>query len=261
MDNTSPRKTFIPQVDGRALDAIKICAALFMVIDHINSTLLDSTRPEMFLIGRATFPLFCYAIAVGLMKAGADKAPAYGLKRYAPRLLLFAVLTEPIAQFSRDIGPTANVLFTLALGAAVAGLTYKMRDWQIAALSVLAVALMYLPTPIEFSSAGVMLPAAFLLTLRGRKLGMPCLLALLATINMGGFRELLADETAPVFAFMLLVALAAIVTPLYIIRNVAGLPQDGRYLPKYFLHIFYPLHILLIGLYARFALGMSFSPF
>ena len=74
MDNKTACKTFIPQVDGRALDAIKICAAVFMVIDHINTTLLASTRLEMFLIGRITFPLFCYALAASMLKAGPDKA-------------------------------------------------------------------------------------------------------------------------------------------------------------------------------------------
>ncbi len=258
MDNHSLRKSFIPQVDGRALDAIKACAAILMVIDHINTTLLSGARPEMFLLGRAVFPLFCYAIAVGLLKAGPAQGPSYGFKRYAPRLLLFALLTEPIAQLSRDIGPTGNVLFTLGLGAALAGLSYRLKDWHIALGCLLSVGLMYFPSPFEFSAAGVMLPTAFLLTLRRHGLGLPCLILLLCAVNMGGFQELLRDDSAPAMAFAALVALAAIVPPVFIIRMAAALPQDGRYLPKYFLHVFYPLHLLLIGLYGRFVLGMSF---
>jgi len=257
MDNIALRKSFIPQVDGRALDAIKICAAIFMVIDHVNHMLLQDAHPAMFLIGRATFPLFCYALAAGLMRAGPEKAPSYALKRYAPRLLLFAVLTEPIAQFSRDIGPVGNVLFTLGLGAAMAGLSYRMKDWQIALLTVLSIGLLYFAPPIEFSMAGVLLPTAFLLTLRGHALGLPCLLALLATVNLCGFQYLLEDETAPIAAFFVLVALATTIPPILIIRSLSQMPQDGRYLPKYFLHVFYPLHLLLLGLYAKFVLGLS----
>lgn len=258
MDNKTACKTFIPQVDGRALDAIKICAAVFMVIDHINTTLLASTRLEMFLIGRITFPLFCYALAASMLKAGPDKAPRYALTRYAPRLLLFAVLTEPVVQFSRDIGMVGNVLFTLGLGAAIAGLSFRLKNWHMYILCALAIALMYFPAPIEFSAAGVMLPAAFLMALRGEKGGTVCLVALLCAVNLGDFGATLGAMNPPLASFMVMVMLATILPPLLIIRSAAQWPQQGRLLPKYFLHVFYPLHIFLIGLYGRFVMGMDF---
>lgn len=257
MNNNNALKTFIPQTDGRALDFIKVCAAVFMVIDHINMTLFDSTRPEMFLVGRATFPLFCYAVAVSLLKAGPEKGPHYAWTRYAPRMLLLALITEPIAQFSRDIGPIANVIFTLGIGAAMAGLSYRLREWQIAALCALAVGLMYFPPVFEFSAAGAMLPAAFMLAMRGRPLGFICLALLLSTINLGGFASLLEKEDTDALVYASLAALASIATPLILIRYAATQPQDGRYLPKYFLHVFYPAHLLLIWAIGRFLLGME----
>ena len=57
-------KNLLPQLDGRALDSIKICAALFMVIDHVNLMWLHETSFPMLLAGRGTFPLFCYAVAL-----------------------------------------------------------------------------------------------------------------------------------------------------------------------------------------------------
>lgn len=220
-------------------------------------TLLDSTRPEMFLVGRATFPLFCYAIAVSLLKAGPEKGPQYAWTRYAPRLLLLALITEPIAQFSRDIGAVGNVIFTLGIGAALAGLSYRLRDWQIAALSGLAISLMYFPPMFEFSAAGAMLPAAFMLAMRGRVTGFICLAALLSTINLGGFPDLFKNGTSDAAIFITMAALACIVTPLLLIRYAATLPQNGRYLPKYFLHVFYPAHLLAIWAIGRFFMGIG----
>lgn len=257
MNNTNARKTFIPQTDGRALDFIKISAALFMVIDHINMSLLDSSQPHMFMIGRATFPLFCYALAAGLMKPAPEKAARYALTRYAPRLLLLAIITEPIAQFSRDIGDIGNVLFTLALGAVMAGLCLRLKEWQTVALCLTGVGLMYFPSFIEFSTAGIMLPAAFMLAMRGRVAGYACLGLLLCFINLADFRTLFETGDGNTLIFIVMTAAACILPPLFLLRYAVSLPQDGRYLPKYFLHVFYPLHLLLIWSVGHFIMGIG----
>src|SRR6218665_1347796 len=142
MSNKAVSKTFIPQADGRGLDFIKACAAVFMVIDHVNLTLFGAGKPELFMIGRLTFPLFCYALAVALFKVKDGKGTEYALRRYAPRLLLFAIVTEPIARFSRDVD-AYNVMFTLAFGAAMAGISLGLKDWDVALLCATAIGLMY----------------------------------------------------------------------------------------------------------------------
>jgi hypothetical protein len=249
---------FIPQVDGRALDFIKICAAVFMVIDHVNMSLLGSRYPEMFLTGRIAFPLFCYALAAGLMKAAAVRPPRYLWTRYIPRLLMIALITEPVARFSRDIGEIGNVLFTLALGAAAMALCRQLRDWQAAALCALAIALMYFPPLFEFSTAGVMLPAMFARAMQGNRMGLACLAALLASINIPGFAALLEDGNPNTAVFIGTITLVCIFPTLALIRfAAAALPQDGRYLPKYFLHVFYPAHLLVIWGIGRFFMGIG----
>lgn len=247
MNNLTIRKSFIPQTDGQALDFIKICAAVFMVMDHINASLLGSTQPVMFLLGRAVFPLFCYALAMSLLRVGPEKTPRYALRHIAPRLLILAVITEPIAQLSRDIGPVGNVLFTLGFGAIVAGLTCRLKDWQIAALCLLSLLPLYFMPLVEFSTAGIMLPAAFLLVLRGRKIGYACVFMLLACINLPVIGNITEAVTAEDILAISLTSAATIITPIVLIRYAADQPQTGRYLPKYFLHIFYPLHLAIIG--------------
>ncbi len=223
-----------------------------MVIDHVNLTLLGASRPDLFLIGRLTFPLFCYALAVALFKAKDGKGTEYALRRYAPRLLLFALVTEPIARFSRDVD-VINVMFTLAFGAAMAGVSLRLKDLHVALLCAGAIALMYFPPLFEFSAAGVMLPTAFLMVLRGRALGIPCLIALLAFTNLGNFGDLFADTSLRGVIFFGIIALVCIVPPILLIRYAAAnVPQTGRYLPKYFLHIFYPAHLLAIWAVGRY---------
>ena len=256
MYNQNISKTFIPQVDGRGLDFIKAAAAIFMVIDHVNSMLLGSSRIDMFLIGRITFPLFCFALAMALFKAGDEKGTNYAIRRYAPRLFIFALLTEPISRFSRDIGDVYNVMFTLALGAVMAGLSLRMKDWQVLALCLIAIALMYFEPLFEFSAAGVMLPAAFLMALRGRPLALICLPAVLACINFGDYGSYFEEVSAAKAGLMIAMAFFCVVPPILLVRYAAKMPKTGRYLPKYFLHIFYPAHMLALWAIGRYILQL-----
>jgi len=256
MNNPSFTKTLVPQLDGRALDFIKICAAVFMVIDHINLMWFDSTIPGMFMLGRATFPLFCYAVAMAMFKAGPEKAPTYGLHKYLPRLLLLAFISEIASQIARDTG-MLNVIFTLGLGAVIAGLSYKMKTTQLVVLCVLAMVAMELPALMEFGTAGIMLPTAILMYLTKRSGGLPCTIGLLCMINMSGYSDAFHDVNTVTMAYVGLMTFSTIVLPWWVLQWSQRLPQDGRYLHKYALHIFYPGHMLLIWFIARYMLHIG----
>jgi len=253
MVNHSSAKTLLPQVDGRALDFIKIAAAVFMVIDHINLIWYGGAVHGMFLAGRATFPLFCYALAVAFLKAGPEKAPDYALRKYMPRLLALAVVSEVVSLITRDTG-LLNVIFTLALAAGVAGYSYRLKDWHLILLCVVALILdeqcslwlgarHLLP---EFGTAGIMLPAAIMMYMQGRKGGLACVLALIAVMNLGAFADILANLSAPVISYVTLVWFSSTVLPWWVLHWSQRLPNDGRLLSKYALHIFYPGHLLVI---------------
>lgn len=264
MVNQSSPKTLLPQMDGRALDFIKIAAAIFMVIDHINLIWLDGAVQGMFMMGRATYPLFCYALAVAFLKAGPEKASGYALRKYMPRLLLLAVLTEPISLLTRDTG-LLNVIFTLALAAGITGLSFRLKDWQMIALTALAVFLMgdvaaqlgeirpfaafgfeRIPVLPEFGFAGMLLPAALLMYMRGRKTGLYCSLALIAVMNLAGYTEAINSFSAPIAVYIMLIWFSSTVLPWWVVHWSQRLPNEGRYLHKYALHIFYPGHLLII---------------
>ena len=102
------------QLSGAPLDAIKLFAAVLMLGDHVNTILLHGNVTILWSLGRAAFPLFCFALSCNLAR-GTNSL------RYFQTLILFGVVTQPIhgAAFS---GNFANVLFTLAVGAVVASI-------------------------------------------------------------------------------------------------------------------------------------------
>jgi hypothetical protein len=256
MNNLSFTKTLVPQLDGRALDFIKISAAVFMVIDHINLMWLNSDSPGMFMVGRATFPLFCYAVAMAMFKAGPDKAPRYGLQKYLPRLLALALVSEIASQIARDTG-VLNVIFTLGLGAAIAGFSYRLKDSHLILLGVVSILATGLPEIMEFGTTGIMLPTAILMYMHKRRGGLTLMLCLLYLINMNGYNDALQILNPEALVYILPMTFSATVLPWWVLQWSQKLPQDGRYLHKYALHIFYPGHMLLLWAIARYMMHIG----
>lgn len=258
MPKTAAGKSFIPLLDGRALDAIKIAAAVLMVIDHINLIWFKREILEMELAGRGAFPLFCYAVAVALLRGSGEGRDTKNGK-YMTMLFGLALFSEPFTQLARPDSPL-NVLFTLGLGVFFVGLARKMKDWQLfLVFTASAIVTALADIKLEFGFAGVMLPAAILFVMQGRKVFIPFLLLLLMTINMSGAAAAYAVQAGNGFTMAVLQALsfgaAACVIPYGLLLLARDMPQNGRYLSKYSLHFFYPGHQLLIRL-----LGLFFFP-
>ena len=93
---------------------LKLLAMVTMLIDHMGFTLFPYAL-WMRCVGRLAFPIFCFLIAEGC-------AHTHDKKRYAARLLVFAVLSEPAFDLMHGVWFTMdyqNVLWTLLLGALV----------------------------------------------------------------------------------------------------------------------------------------------
>jgi hypothetical protein len=240
--------------NGQSLDAIKIVAALCMVIDHINYFYFHQSEVWMFLIGRATFPLFCYAIAVHMFRSGPETALPGALKNYGVKLLLIACLTEPISLLTRDIG-TANVLFTLAAGGVLAGASFKLRDPILFLVLGLCAAFLFLPSYAEFGWAGIALPTCILALMRKKFWVWPFFILFLWAANMGDLINGLDNPDATkmqIIAFSFVVFCACSLLPVFVIQQARVLSQQGRLLPKYALHIFYPAHLLVFWVMKEF---------
>lgn len=227
-----------------------------MVIDHIDVIWRYDTIPLMGLIGRGTFPLFCYAVAVAVLRIeGGSQAPVEKKKKYKTylrRLLILALVSQPVYYFA-FASNTANVLFTLAAGVVMAALSYRLRLWQVYLVYSIALVSMLWILPVEFGLSGVMVPSAIILVLRGQKGASLFLALLLIFMNAGGFLHGLQHHINPLTWYLeALSGVFAIVLPWMVLDMARGMKQTGRFLPKYALYIFYPVHLALLKLLVPF---------
>ena len=76
---------------------LKIIALITMTCDHIGKMFFPKIT-ILQIVGRIAFPLFAYCLAVGCIYT-------YDIKKYASRLLLFAIISQPfyIMRFSANI--------------------------------------------------------------------------------------------------------------------------------------------------------------
>lgn len=231
-------------VSGVALDCVKIIAALLMLADHWDDIILDRTAAHLMLIGRAVFPLFCFATAAAVLRAGEEKA-----LNYTGKILLLAVFVEPVSQLSRDID-MANILFTLAIGAAFIPFLARLCDRDRMLVFGLGLLTLYFPSQWEYGMVGALLPAAMYFVLRGEKRYIPWLIVLLALVNFNNIMMYVdAGAALPInLVSFFMIGLATIIPPWIILMLCRNIKGEQRLLPKYFLHVFYPLHLICLAL-------------
>lgn len=99
---------------GREL--LKWIALVLMTGDHINKVLLDGGQPWLTDLARVVFPIFGFVLAWNLERH-ADPAATH---RALLRLVIAAVLVQPLHAFAFGYWLPTNVLTTLAAGLVVA---------------------------------------------------------------------------------------------------------------------------------------------
>ena len=227
-----------------------------MVIDHIDHLWLQREVHMFFFIGRATFPLFCYGVATALIRAESEEK----VFRYVKIMIVLALISEPISEFVRQQS-LMNVIFTLAAGAVFATMAEKMKSAHVMLCYAAAMAVsLCMALPIEFGLTGVVLPSAFLMVLRGRKGFGIWLFLLLLTVNQTGFVAQ-AMDLAPgtgmgaMLTVFFMTGAATCIFPVLFMEVGKCLDQTQRYLSRYFLHVFYPVHLAVL-----WGLGFVFFP-
>lgn len=223
-----------------------------MVIDHIDYTFFDRGEIWMFIVGRATFPLFCYAIAANMYRSGHDLGRV--LKSYGLILMAMAIVTEPISQLTRDID-VANVLFTLAFGGVIAALSLRLKDLYLVIAFCVFAALSFFPTFSEFGWSGMALPAVLLAIMRQKNWAWIFAAFFLLMLNTG---VILSDasfnwhDVAPIMPFIFITFFGVTFLPATFIYAAKTYTQTGRLLHKYALHLFYPGHLLILWIIKTF---------
>ena len=220
---------------GAPLDAVKSIAAVAMVIDHIDVMLLSPHVPAMWEIGRLAYPLFAFAVVCNLLRG----TP---VPRYLQGLLLLAAVSQPAYAIAMG-GESASTIVTLVLAAAVVVALERSRasvQHAVFAIGVVAIFTRGFPARagIDFGLAGILLPAAMLIILKGGRSHLIWLLALIIGLNM--HRQMSAVQ---ILVASLPTGLGAVAV-LWLATALRGRP---RFLPRYGLHVFYPAHLLALS--------------
>ncbi len=217
---------------------LKLLAVVSMLIDHMGFTLFPYVL-WMRCVGRVAFPIFCFLIAEGC-------AHTHDRKRYAARLLLFALLSElPFnlmctgQWFSLQY---QNVLWTLLIGALVCWAMDWARTrpelWQRlpadAAIAVGFILGQWGNT--DYGGWGVLLVMLFYLS---REVKGKWAIQLVGTALFCWFCSAWRVE---------LLAMLALI-PIFLYNGERGF--SGKAL-QYGFYAFYPVHILILSILAQY---------
>ncbi len=218
---------------------LKLIAILSMLVDHTGATIVShlrySTRfsPEvarfmtqiyrpMRRFGRLAFPIFCFFIVEGFFRTR-------NVKKYAGRLFLFALISEFPFDFALHNGQPLmakqNVYFTLLIGLLVIWcINDCFKGMIIPSLMVMIFGMMFawmLQT--DYSYHGVFLIEVLYIT---------------------RFSSFYQNACGAAYVFWY----EGIPTPLSFLLTFFYNGKKGPSFGRYFFYIFYPAHLLLLGL-------------
>jgi TraX protein len=222
---------------GAPLDLIKVVAAVSMCLDHVNIIFLGHQANMLWTLGRLAFPLFSFALACNIHRGAS-------VPKYLATLLLLGIISQPI--YASTIGSNdANILITLAAGVAAATILVGCSAAVQHIFFAVGVAVIFTPflrsrAGMDFGLAGMLFPAALFLTMQGMKWH-----ALWVALLLIGLNWHYPDpwQFAPISTGLLAAAGTALTLAL-----ASLLQNHPRFLPRYALHLFYPGHLLVLGL-------------
>lgn len=233
---------------------LKFIACVLMLIDHVGAALF----PEILIlriIGRLSFPIFAYLIAVGYTKTNS-------LSKYLTRLIIFAAVSQ--IPFSLAFGetiriyslsdfliffvggenPHLNIFFTLSLGLLAMRIWHKWesKSCKIMAVLILGIVAEYFNT--DYGMYGIAMMLAFYIY--GNSKNKTIISQVIVYILFDVSKVLLFLYENPGTTINLVWFIQGLsILALGFILNYNH--KKGKDL-KYFFYAFYPVHLLVIGL-------------
>lgn len=238
-------------------DMLKITAMITMLIDHIGAGILENlmhsaalspeTRSTLLdidqilrLIGRIAFPLFCYLLVQGFLHTRSRI-------KYAGNLLLFAFLSE--FPFDFMLGSpldfsSLNVIFTLLIGLLTLWGIEKAKS-NIFLIGLISAAGMALAAILrtDYSWIGILLIVSLYLFRENSLL--QCSISLVLFFAASVVRNIGLYESIGQAVLEQLSSKYTLLFSFWMIYRCNG----KRYIKrgKYFFYLFYPIHLLLLG--------------
>lgn len=217
-------------------EGLKLLACGTMLLDHW--ALLFGKSLWFRAVGRLAFPLYCFLIAEGITHTG-------NRKRYFLRLLLAAVLSEPIYDFVLYPGASVwlhqNVIWTLLLGALLLDRMEKAGHPAGKLLWLAGFAVGAELLRVSYGGWGILMIALFGLT-RGREKALLAQSLGLALVGlaMGSIPIGICGLEVPVQLF----GVCAMVP----IALYSGEKTTKSRALSWGFYLFYPVHLLLLGI-------------
>ena len=205
---------------------LKMIAVISMLIDHTGAVVFPDVIGFR-IIGRLAFPLFAFLITEGYHHTS-------NLKMYALRLSLFSIISQYPFWLAFGFDAGLNIFFTLTLGLLVIYLHDEYKNYPLIFLLAVFADLI----GADYGMFGVLIIFLMHIFRDDFKKMLTFVSGLyLLVFPISG---LLAAEDA-VFYFIQMFALVSFVFIKY---------YDGRQgiKLKYFFYLFYPVHLLLLGL-------------
>lgn len=222
----------IPALSPQAQAVLKWAALSAMLLDHLNAVLLDFGQPWMLWAGRLAYPMFAFLVAYNL------EVRRVPFSRYWPRLLLFALVSQPVYQWATGNG-VLNIFFTLlaSSGLWAASTALAARGWDFYKRSVLLLPTLLIVPVVDFGLMGVLMVPVWAMVLRNP--GALCW-TIWAVASLG-LNYFLPPSPVALLALPLVLWAASR-------RSFPAPPLAvSRPLSRWFFYGFYPAHLLALG--------------
>ena len=212
---------------GREL--LKIIAVVTMTIDHLGAVFFPD-QPFFRVVGRLSFPLFCYLIVVGVESTR-------NVKWYFLRLFFFAIVSQIPYCLTFGFEPleSLNIFFTLALGVLFL-MSFKVNVFFML-LPLVASYLLH----VDYSVYGILLIGCMSVLKREWKLGVLLTIVLNLIYFDSGFLQMVSTLSLPLIGLH-----HSGIFRSKELTNGHLHYSSGR---KYFFYIYYPLHLSLLHLF------------
>lgn len=211
---------------------LKIIACITMFIDHIGYLVYHGTLSFFNFIGRIAFPIFAFQISEGYIHTK-------NLKKYIVRLFIFAIIAQyPFWLFHNLIstGFALNIFFTLLLGLICIIIYDKLMNKFLSLPLCILIAFISELLQCDYGFYGVAIILLFYV-FKNNRLLMNISFILCTIIKYVYYISIYG------YPFIYTTLCLCTIFPLVII-NLYNKKQGKKI--KYFLYIFYPVHLLLI---------------
>ena len=229
--------------------SLHIMAMLFMLCDHLWGTIVNG-NDWLTCIGRLTFPIYAFMIVEGYFHTK-------DLKKYGTRLLLFAIISE--IPFNLAMGSSLfyplhqNVLWTFLISIGLIHWNEKAKEkqrWKRILTGLATLCIGYIGgiiTFVDYYNAAILMVLTFYF-FRGNKwwhyLGQLLCMWYINCEMLGGFGYEISLFGDTHFIARQGFALLALI-PIWLYRGRQGCHSKKLQLVYY---LFYPLHLLILGL-------------